>query len=448
MEKNLRDHSDETTRGPESAEQGTQTRAMAGKALAVFLLLMLAFTWGNKMLREMTIATVSATGVQRGSLDKQYTASGSLTASLSIPILAEEPARVIEVFAKEGQTVAEGDPLFTLDYSDIVQNKKDAVQSSRDTVSGKQRSLDWSAADLPTQTLARLQDRQASLQALMNACGQAEDAYQRTVIAHGEDNAVTREAKRALDQAQYLYKTEKRRVDGDAAIRDYLNKSEELAKAQADLAKAEGEYAALLAKVREDNGKYTHTVVSPAVGYIISGSLTVGSMAPTGSASMMLSDLSAGLELRVELDEGSAGELVPGDTANVTVDGKRYDCPIVTIAGSASRQGMSELSFLLPGDAGAPGKSAEADIRKRTENYNLIIPLSALYSDSDGDFVYVVEQEESSLGSRMSVRRVDVYVLDEDSSRAALQSGLSQRDSIVTRSDRSIADGDRVRLED
>lgn len=447
METNLRNRSDAPAQ--ESEEKGTQTRASAGKALLIFLIVMLALTWGNTMLQEMTIATVSTTSVQRGSLEKQFTASGALSASVSIPIIAEESARVLEVFVQEGQTVSAGDALFTLDYTDVLKGKKDAAQSALDTVSSKQRSLDWAAADLSTQSLARIGERQENVQALADACAQADDAYRQAAAARGPDDPVTLEAKKALDQAQYLYETEKRRFDSDTAIRDYITKSEDLAAAQEDLAAAEREYADVCAMVEESaDGKYTHTIVSPVYGNIISSSLTVGSMAATNSASMMISDLSAGLELRVEIDEEDAGELAIGDSASVTVGDKRYDCPVVSISSSASSQGKSELSFLLPGDAGTPGMNADMDIRKRTENYNLIIPLSALHSDSDSDFVYVVEQEEGSLGSRMSVRRVDVYVVDSDSTRAALQSGVSQRDSIVTRSDRSISGGDRVRLED
>jgi hypothetical protein len=52
-------------------------------------------------------------------------------------VLAEESARVVEVFAKEGQAVSAGEALFILDYTDVVKAKKDAVALSRHTANSE-----------------------------------------------------------------------------------------------------------------------------------------------------------------------------------------------------------------------------------------------------------------------------------------------------------------------
>lgn len=432
--------------------KGTKTRSMAGKALAVFFIIMVALTWANTMLQEMTIATVSTTTTQRGALEKQITASGTLSAALSVPIIETESARVASIYAQAGIHVTVGAPLYRLDYTDVVKAKQDALQTAQEDLGKKQRSLDWAAADLSSSVVARLDERLQTVAALKEAYLAAQEAYLDAFAMYADDpeNAELTSAKQALSQAQYQYETEKRRLDSDSSVRDYLNKKDEFANAETALAEAERELLEVIAAIEDpqEDGLYYRTVFAPVDGYVISSTLSVGAMVSTNSPVMMLSDQSQGLELYVTVDEDSASEMAIGDSASITVGNEVYQCNILSIALSTDRDSMFDIGFLLPGDAGSVGISATMRLRKRTQNYDVIIPLSALREDSDGNFVYVVEQQQSSLGVRMSVRRVDVYVLEQDSTRAALQGGVSQRDTIVLRGDRDISDGDRVRLEE
>ncbi len=439
-------HADPAHGTDPEAVKGNKTRALAGKALLGFIALMVALTWANTMLQEMTIATVTSAAVQRGALEKQITASGTLSAAVSVPVIAEESARVLAVYATAGKLVAAGDPLFRLDYTDVVKTKADAVESARTDVASKQRTLDWAAADLPQTTLTRLAERQASIAQYQAALTKAQAAYDEASAA-GENSAAAYTAGRTLESAQYAYDTEKRRLDSDTTVRDYITKAEDLEKSKTTLADAEQAYADCLALLDDPDAQTpTLTLTAPVDGSVTSSGVSVGAMVSTSAAAMMLSDQSGGLELRVQVDEDSAAEMAVGDSATITVADQQFECQVQSLAAMTDKAGMYEAAFLLPGDAGSVGVSATMRLRKRTSNYDVIIPLSALRSDSDGDFVFVVEQSESSLGARMAVRRVDVYVLDEDSSRAALQGGISQRDTVVARGDRDISDGDRVRL--
>ena len=231
---------------------------------------------------------------------------------------------------------------------------------------------------------------------------------------------------------------EKQRLYQDQAARNFASQLETLAKAQDELSRMNG--------LTDANGM--RTVLAPADGSVTAVSVSVGAMTQSSGAAMMLADQSGGLSLTVQVSEDSAGELAAGDTARVTVGAADYNIPIRSITLSPNSADIYDVSFLLPGDAGTVGQSASMRVQKRTANYDVIIPLNALHSDSDGDFVYVIEQSQSSLGARVTVRRADVFVIDQDSGRAALQTGtISQRDTIAARSDRSIADGDRVRVE-
>ncbi len=439
-------HSDQAPSTDPDASKGKKTRALAGKALAGFLAVMVLLTWANTMLQEMTIATVTPTSIQRGALEKQITAAGTLSAAVSVPLIVDDSARVLDVYVTTGSLVQAGDPLFRLDYTDVVKSKQDAVDTAQETLASKQRALDWAASDIPQTTLTRLIERQQVVAAYKTTWDQAVDAYEKAA-AGGAESTEALAAKRALELALYQYESEKRRLDSDTSIRDYLTKSDDLEKAKKSLQDAEQEVADCLALLDDPQGDaLARTFIAPVAGSVTSSAVSVGSMASTSSAAMMLSDQTGGLELRVQVDEDSAAEMAIGDEASITVSDQVYQSQILSLAAMTDKEGMYEASFLLPGDVGSVGVKATMRLRKRTQNYDVIVPLTALRSDDDGDFVYVVEQQDSSLGAKMAARRVDVYVLDQDSSRAALQGGLSQRDTVVARGDRNIQDGDRVRL--
>lgn len=427
-----------------SERKGNQTRALAGKALVVFVLLMVALTWASRMLEEMTIATVTTTNMQRGALEKQVRQSGTLVAFETVPVLASESARVLEVYKKAGASVTEGEPLFQLDYTDAVKKAYDTLQTAQTAKDKKQQTLDWAAADLGASTVNRILQRVDNVASLEKQYYEEEAAFQKLQNPSQSDG-------NRLSQRKNAYETEKRMLDADTTARDYRQKLDDLADAVIELETKASEFADITRKldsfdVYDSSATYTMTAVAPVTGTVLECGLTKGSMSSTTNPAMTLSNQAGGLSLTVYIDEDSAAEMAVGDTARITVGTQRYDAPILSLATSADRQGMVEATFRLEGSSDAPGMSAEMYFSKRTQNYDIIIPLGALRHDSDGDFVYVVKQQEGSLGARMSVSRVDVYVLDQDSGRAALQSGLTQRDIVVERSDRSLSDGDRVRL--
>ena len=74
-----------------------------------------------------------------------------------------------------------------------------------------------------------------------------------------------------------------------------------------------------------------------------------------------------------------------------------------------------------------------------------IIPKSALREDSNGKFVYVITSKSTPLGNRYTATRVDVQVIGEDDTSAAV-SGLSQNDYVITTSSKPLDAGSQVRM--
>ncbi len=78
--------------------------------------------------------------------------------------------------------------------------------------------------------------------------------------------------------------------------------------------------------------------------------------------------------------------------------------------------------------------------------YQRVIPNQAIYRDNNGDFVFVVDSKTTPMGSRSSVRRVSVEVIESDSAYSAVEGDLNDQNYVVTLSNGPISDGDRVRL--
>ena len=501
--------------------RASSTRAKAGKALLAFLALMAALTIAGNTLQEMVVPVVSPVNPQRGALEKQIYADGTLEASAQVPIVVTDAARVQEILVAAGATVQKGQPLLSLDYTDVLKEKYEALLDALYTVSGKRQDYAWAEASLSDNTLDDLTEKREDWLLAEAAQGQAKTAYDEaqaaletameressaknaleTMKATGDSSSVETAqtaydaAKKAGKDAQALAKQAENDLnnaqdDLDDAKEDlekmnrthqYITTGKELQSAQENLNQKWRAYFDASAKLQngqklspeeeeklmedalraidfggtatalipfDENADHTVFTYAPVDGDILTIDAKAGSVVSTGAPVMTVNDRSKGLSLTVQVDEDDVGDMTVGDSADITVNNDVLSCPITSIAASSEGQGMFDVTFSIPGNLGVVGQQASMKFRKRTQQYDVLIPLSALRQDNDGDFVYVVDRREGSLGTQMSVKRVDVFVLDQDNVRAALQGGVSQRDLIVARSGRDIQDGDRVRLEE
>lgn len=86
---------------------------------------------------------------------------------------------------------------------------------------------------------------------------------------------------------------------------------------------------------------------------------------------------------------------------------------------------------------------------KQSEVYSTAVPLSAIHTEQKKNYVYVTEQQDTVLGTRLYVRKAEVRIIEKNSSYAALEEGVLSGDNLVViDSDRYIQAGDRVRLQE
>ncbi len=77
--------------------------------------------------------------------------------------------------------------------------------------------------------------------------------------------------------------------------------------------------------------------------------------------------------------------------------------------------------------------------------YEQIIPLGALREDVNETYCLVLAEEEQMLGTVQVAKKVPVTVLEKDAKSAAITSGLTGEDRVITASEKYVTEGDRVR---
>ena len=103
------------------------------------------------------------------------------------------------------------------------------------------------------------------------------------------------------------------------------------------------------------------------------------------------------------------------------------------------------LTFDLEGNV-TSGSQLTISVGSKSANYDIIIPSSAIRSDSNGSFVYKVDAKSSPLGNRYIAKRVPVEVLANDDNNSAVTAELDYGDYVITTSSAPIKNGSMVRL--
>lgn len=94
------------------------------------------------------------------------------------------------------------------------------------------------------------------------------------------------------------------------------------------------------------------------------------------------------------------------------------------------------------------GQTVELSYQTQSTIYYTCIPKECIYQEGENRYyVYIAEEKEGILGTEWRVRKVNVTILDENDTVAAIQSAeISTESRVVSASDKALADGNVVRV--
>ena len=190
------------------------------------------------------------------------------------------------------------------------------------------------------------------------------------------------------------------------------------------------------------------SIESTVAGTVQSVSVTAGDTAAPDAALMTIEVGDRGYTLSFSVTNDQAKKVKTGDTADVSnyYWGGEINATLTSIRNDPEKpQSNKLLTFDVSGDVEA-GTQLTLSVGQKSANYDMIVPNSAIKSDSNGDFVLVVIAKSSPLGNRYIVQRADVKVLASDDMNTAVSGAVTSGDFVITTATAPIEPGMQVRM--
>lgn len=171
-----------------------------------------------------------------------------------------------------------------------------------------------------------------------------------------------------------------------------------------------------------------------------------------GGILVTYADTQGGYETEITVSKKEAQSVSAGAKAEI-VDASAsvyFRQPIqgtVKAIGQPDDAGKVKITISLPGNDWKLGQSLEVRLIKKQEAYQSCVPLSAVRSDSAGNFVLITEVRSTILGQESVLVKVPVTILSQSDTACAIEGALPMDAQIVTESTKPVAENDRVRVD-
>ena len=164
-----------------------------------------------------------------------------------------------------------------------------------------------------------------------------------------------------------------------------------------------------------------------------------------------IADKNEGYKFVGEIDKSNRTLVKQGQTValNLGSSGIIENLTIDSISKSDDNPDSLKVTVVLPVGIGEIDESGEIIVSSKSKKYGTCVPLAALrQGDGDSYYILVVTEKETVLGEELTAKKVDVKVEKRDGEYAAVSDGsLGRNDKIIIDSNKTVEDGDRVRLE-
>lgn len=274
-------------------------------------------------------------------------------------------------------------------------------------------------------SLAQKEDGASQKQALQEAVTAAQQAYDQAVENR---ESTLRAAERAVEDAQ----------QGEAS--DSTGERNRMVRA------AQAEQVARLEALISDHC----TIRSPRAGTVTGLSLEVGSPTPDGAA-VLLAETGQNTVFTAQVSAKQRKYVTPGTEVTLKLSGGKdpvTGLTVDTVGQSSGDPELLDVTVRLPQGTMEIGETADLEILKKSQEYPVCVPLSALRGENGAYFLLVPEESRGILGTELVARRMDVSVLEKNDSYAALDSSLFFSDQkFLTSTSKPVEAGDRIRLE-
>ena len=330
----------------------------------------------------------------------------------------------------------------------IEQNAKDV----NNLYANNQTLLSKKKADL-----ANLQKKLAEVQAITaSSDGGVQDAQNRLNQANRNILEITTansqtsvawqnrlaDANAALKNAQAVYDLLKEEQTSLAAD---INAELDLSKTNKDIQKKKEEIERLKEK------SMGSAVKAPVAGTITTVKYVAGETTQPEDVMAVIQPEGKGFTLSISVTNEQAKKVQIGDMAELQNSWYYEDARVMlsAIKPDPDNPGTNKLLvFDVSGSTIQADQSLSISVGQRSQEYELVVPNSAIREDNDGKFILTVESKSSPLGNRYIATRVGVEVLASDDNNSAISAPLYGWEYVITTSTKPVEAGKQVRLAD
>ena len=393
-------------------------------------------------------------------------------------------------YTAKAQIVENADPNTDPNYNDYV-NARDAAKTAMDAAEATKNSAETamktasSAKDKAEENMNNAKaEKDNALSALNTAEAAMKEAEKLEAVAPSEEDLKKAEedvkAKQsALNKAEEDLKNKKNSDSSNSnknkENQDNLNKqahnlSVEVADLKAKIEKLQAERDAYLTeektkinlekkyqeilkqdkKVKDLEAKAIGgEIKSPVAGEITAVNYTAGEKVEAGSTVAVIQIDGKGFKTSFPVTAKQAKSVKVGDEVEIINAWYYGDMEANLVAIQPDKNNTRDgklLVFSLNGTGINPGQSITLSVGQKSSSYDLIVPISALHEDNNGNFVYKLETRSTPFGSRYIAKRVDVRVLAKDDKVAAIDADIYAYEYVITNSSKDFNNKDQVKL--
>ncbi len=203
-----------------------------------------------------------------------------------------------------------------------------------------------------------------------------------------------------------------------------------------------------LEELKKNSG--TLTIVSKHAGIVSALNFVTGDTVMDGDILANINLTDSGYTVECIVTANQASKVAVGAEAEVT-NGYGYGikAQLTDIRTDTQNPTGSDkiLTFSVKGSV-TVGQSLSLSITCSNENYDCVVPTSAVMEDKDGKFVMIVNAKSTPLGNRYYASRVSVEVLAADEISSAVSGDIRSSDFVITNSEKPLENGMQIRMED
>ena len=320
----------------------------------------------------------------------------------------------------------------------LLNAEKTTLDNKTKTYDSKKKKYDDTLAAIK----AELKDKQKAAQALYDEAKAEEDALAKKAdktVEEAEDEI--RKMERTLAEAKLDLEL-KQRQDAQTTGEESLDMKDKQSKI-ADQKKVISDCEEAIKKLEEKS--IGAKIDAQVGGKITEINVVAGEEAEAQKTVATIEMSEKGYTLEMTVTTEQAKKVKIGDEAEVQYfwygDASATLQSITTDSQNPAKNKI--LKFAVKGDV-TPGQNLQLAMGSKGQNYDMIVPNSAIREDNNGKFVLSVVAKSSPLGNRYIAERVDVEILASDDTSSAVSGAVYGSEFIITTSTKPIEAGMQV----